>query len=261
SRTALIIKATDFDEHELWNIVLEAGRYRRPVFLHSSVRSVGLDRLTVRELGGHTIVRIRPPRFSGMQAFEKRSLDIVGSALALVLLSPLVLTIALAILVTSGRPILFKQPRVGKDGRVFTMLKFRTMRAVQENVRLENHSDRYVDAAERVTSVGRFLRRTSLDELPQFCNVLVGDMSLVGPRPEEVKWAGIFGNDLSEYNYRHRIRPGITGWAQAHGLRGDTQIGPRVELDNWYIEHWNLGLDLQIIFRTIHEVLRGENAY
>jgi lipopolysaccharide/colanic/teichoic acid biosynthesis glycosyltransferase len=147
---------------------------------------------------------------------------------------------------------------VGKDGRLFPMWKFRTMR-----VDAERESGpvwaRAGDA--RRTLVGRFLRRTSLDELPQLWNVLLGHMSIVGPRPERPMFVARFSDGNPWYRFRHRIRPGITGLAQVRGLRGDTPLEPRVESDNWYIEHWSLWLDLRIAAHTLLEVVRGRNAH
>lgn len=257
-RAALIVRASEFDEDELWHLVMQAGQSGSSVFLHSSVRSVGRDRLTVRKISGHTMVKISPPRLHGVKAFQKRTLDVVGSSLLFLLLSPVLLTTAVAVLVTSGRPLLYGQERVGKSGNIFKIWKFRSMRTdaeVETGPRWASEED------PRVTRIGKWLRRTSLDELPQLWNVLRGEMSLVGPRPERPVFVDQFTEELAWYQYRHRIKPGMTGWAQAHGLRGNTSLDSRVEFDNWYIEHWTASLDVQILFRTIWEVLRGEHAY
>jgi lipopolysaccharide/colanic/teichoic acid biosynthesis glycosyltransferase len=167
--------------------------------------------------------------------------------------------VALAVAVTSGRPILYGQLRVGKDGRPFRLWKFRTMRAETE-VETETAPVWAGRNDPRRTRVGRVLRRFSLDELPQLWNVLCGDMSMVGPRPERPVFVTRFCEDDPWYAFRHRIRPGITGLAQVRGLRGDTPLEPRIESDNWYIEHWSLGLDVRVAVRTMLEVLRGRNA-
>jgi lipopolysaccharide/colanic/teichoic acid biosynthesis glycosyltransferase len=157
-----------------------------------------------------------------------------------------------------GWPVFFVQERAGKDGVPFKMIKFRTMRRDAEQ---PDQPVRAIKDDPRRTRLGTILRRASLDELPQLFNVLKGDMSLVGPRPEMALIASGFEQEIRFYGYRHRIRPGITGWAQAHGYRGDTSIPDRVHFDNWYIEHWSLALDLRIMGRTLGELVRGENAY
>lgn len=155
--------------------------------------------------------------------------------LTMVLWLPLLLTVALTVLVTMGRPVWFRQERAGKGGRPFRILKFRTMRSGEG-------SD-----TERLTRVGRVLRATSLDELPQLLQVLTGTMALVGPRPLPVRYLPRY---TPEENRRHEVRPGITGWAQVNGLRGDTSIEERVQYDLWYIENWSIGLDLKIMLKT-----------
>ena len=175
----------------------------------------------------------------------KRLLDVVGALTALILLSPVLAWIAIAILVTQGRPILFRQERPGLDARPFTILKFRSMRAPRDD------EVSYLTDEIRITRLGSFLRSTSLDELPELVNVLRGDMSLVGPRP-------LFSHYLDHYteieHRRHEMRPGITGWAVVNG-RNRLQFKERVRLDVWYIEHWSLGLDLRILLLTIKQVL------
>ena len=254
----LIVQARGFPEEDLWELVLEAGLSNFSVFVHSDVRSVGRGRLTVRDVGGHTIVKIAPPKLTGWEMVQKRIFDLVVGTFLLVLLSPVLLTLSLVVLVTSGWPIFFVQERTGKDGQTFRMIKFRTMRRDAER---GTGPVRAIKDDPRRTPIGRFLRRSSLDELPQLFNVLKGEMSLVGPRPEMAPIAHDFIDTMPWYQYRHRIRPGITGWAQAHGWRGDTSITSRVDFDNWYIEHWSLGLDIGILLRTLRELMRGENAY
>jgi sugar transferase EpsL len=175
----------------------------------------------------------------------KRAMDLVGASMALILLSPLLAWIAIAILMTMGRPIFFRQERPGLHGRPFTILKFRSMRAP--------HADEvwYLTDDARITRLGRFLRATSLDELPELINVLRGDMSLVGPRP-------LFSHYLDHYtdeeHRRHEMRPGITGWAVVNG-RNTLQFKERVRLDVWYVEHWSIALDIRILVRTIAQVI------
>lgn len=251
----LLVKASDFEEEELWPVVIAAGEADIPVFISAAARSVSRDRLTVREVGGQTIVKVSPPNLSGVNTFLKRSFDLVLAAIGLVVLLPITLSIALVILVRTGTPILFRQERLGQEGRVFKMVKFRTMDESESSAEWTTAGD------PRRTSVGRFLRRFSLDELPQLWNVLLGDMSLVGPRPEQPFFASGFADSIPSYRFRLRVKPGITGWAQAHGLRGDTSIPDRAEFDNWYIEHWSIVLDVSIILRTLGRIWTDRNAY
>jgi lipopolysaccharide/colanic/teichoic acid biosynthesis glycosyltransferase len=167
--------------------------------------------------------------------------------------------IGLGVRLSSPGPVLFRQRRVGRDGRPFDLLKFRTMVDAADEDRfelLEGCAPGGVEGIDRRTPFGRWLRGTSLDELPQFINVLRGDMSLVGPRPERPEFVERFATEVSRYQNRHRVRAGITGWAQVHGLRGQTSIDDRVEWDNYYIQNWSLRLDLRILALTVAEILR-----
>jgi exopolysaccharide biosynthesis polyprenyl glycosylphosphotransferase len=255
---AVILRARDFNNDEFWRILLLSGEAGWPAFVHSPVRSVGRDRLTVRDLGGHTIVKIAPPNLRGLRAVRKRSFDVGVAALLGVLLAPLLGVIAIAVLMTSGPPVFYRQERVGLRGRTFSIIKFRTMK---EDAEVETGPMWASDGDRRRTALGAWLRRASMDELPQLWNVLRGDMSLVGPRPERPIFVNEFTEQLTWYRFRHRIRPGITGWAQAHGLRGASSLDSRVQFDNWYVEHWSIALDVKIIARTFLEVCRGRNAY
>jgi lipopolysaccharide/colanic/teichoic acid biosynthesis glycosyltransferase len=169
----------------------------------------------------------------------------------MVLLVPLFLVVALAILLSSRGPVLFHQRRIGRGGHPFDLLKFRTMR-----VNTDADTTWSVENDSRITAVGRFLRRTSLDELPQLVNVVRGEMAIVGPRPERPYFVDRFETEVPNYGYRHRVRPGITGWAQVHGLRGDTSISERVRFDNQYIETWSLPLDVVILALTVVATVR-----
>jgi exopolysaccharide biosynthesis polyprenyl glycosylphosphotransferase len=198
----------------------------------------------------------------GMQFALKHAVDRVLSLVLLVVLSPLILGSALAVRLTSRGPVVFRQRRVGRDGKVFDLYKFRSMRlrAAPAPSRDEAGSRGFVPGADtapggvegddRRTPVGRLLRRTSLDELPQLMNVLRGEMSLIGPRPERPEFVELFTRDIDRYDDRHRVKAGITGWAQVHGLRGQTSLAERVEWDNYYIANWSLGLDLKILALT-----------
>ncbi len=178
------------------------------------------------------------------------------------MLSPILLLLALGVRLSSPGPVLFRQRRVGLDGREFNLLKFRSMRMpAQPDEAVAGHPDDLapggVEGADRRTPLGRFLRRSSLDELPQLINVLRGEMSLVGPRPERPEFVDRFSEVHDRYDERHRVKSGITGWAQIHGLRGRTSLADRVEMDNFYIEHFSLALDLRIILRTLVVLFRN----
>ncbi len=188
----------------------------------------------------------------------KRGLDIWVSGIILLLLSPLLVFIALLVKWDSPGPAFFLQERVGMDNRPFLMIKFRTMRTDAER-----HSTWTTQNDPRVTRLGRLLRKYSLDELPQFINVLLGEMSVVGPRPEQPRWVEHFSQQIPRYMRRHKEKAGITGWAQINGLRGDTSIEERTRYDLYYIENWSLLFDMKIIVRTTFDILTGkqENAY
>jgi len=190
--------------------------------------------------------------------FLKRAFDIAFSMLVLVLLSPIMAVIALTIRLSSPGPVLFRQERVGLNGKAFQMYKFRSMRIGESN---ESDTSWTVKGDPRCTPIGSFLRKTSLDELPQFFNVLKGDMSVVGPRPERPHFVKTFLSEISHYDTRHRLKVGITGWAQVNGWRGDTSIQRRFEFDLYYLQNWSLWLDIRIIFMTAWSGMFGKNAY
>lgn len=215
-------------------------------------------RAKVEDLDGLPLIALRDGPLVGWAAVQKRVFDVVVSGLALGVTSPLVALVALAIRVTSGRPVFFVQERMGLDGRVFGMVKFRTMRAQAEE---DTGPVWTVRDDPRRTRLGAFLRRTSLDELPQLWNVLRGDMSLVGPRPERPVFIEQFRREIPGYMLRHKIKAGLTGWAQVNGWRGDTSLHERVEHDLHYIQNWSLGLDVRILFLTLWRGLVHRNAY
>lgn len=189
--------------------------------------------------------------------YVKRAFDLALAGAALILAAPLMLLIALAVKCSSSGPVLFKQQRVGMGGRLFWMFKFRTMRDSSRSV-----SDlRWTQPNDsRVTRLGSVLRRTSLDELPQLCNVLKGEMSLVGPRPERPHFVESFECSFPDYGLRHTVRGGITGWAQVNGWRGDTSIGKRLEHDLYYVHNWTVGFDLKILLITLTRGFNHPNA-
>jgi Undecaprenyl-phosphate glucose phosphotransferase len=215
------------------------------------------DRLI--DLGGIHMLDLRPTLAeSGPYLFQKRIFDIIFSVAILLLTWPLMLAIAIVIKLESPGAIFFAQERVGLNGRVFRMLKFRTMRMSSR----EESDTRWTSAGDpRRTKLGTFLRRTNLDELPQFVNVLRGEMSIVGPRPERPHFVEKFLSEFDRYNSRHTFKVGITGWAQVNGWRGDTSIAKRVEYDLYYLRNWSLTFDLQIMTLTIMQLFNSKNAY
>ncbi|MCU6797651.1 undecaprenyl-phosphate glucose phosphotransferase [Paenibacillus sp. WQ 127069] len=190
--------------------------------------------------------------------FFKRAFDLLFASIAIILISPVLILVAIGIKWTSPGPIIFKQERVGLNRRNFMMYKFRSMRVQTE---ADSDTQWTVENDPRKTKFGSFLRKTSLDELPQFFNVLFGHMSVVGPRPERPFFVEQFKGEIPKYMVKHHIRPGITGWAQSNGLRGDTSIEDRIKLDIFYIENWSFLFDIKIIFRTIINGFVNKNAY
>jgi exopolysaccharide biosynthesis polyprenyl glycosylphosphotransferase len=247
------------------------------------------SRITAEHLGGLPLISVDVTDPKGWRFTIKYAMDRVIAGLVLLFALPLFALITLAVLVTMGRPIFYRQPRVGRDGHVFEMLKFRTMSGRPEE---SGESDVHwakgemngggafggaadgngagqheeglpaADApqVDRRTPLGRFLRKFSLDELPQFLNVLRGDMSIVGPRPERASYVEQFQTSVYRYGDRHRVKSGITGWAQVNGLRGKTSLADRVEWDNHYVSHWSPWLDLRILVMTVTHVLRGQTG-
>lgn len=200
---------------------------------------------TFESVGNTRLVDLRATPLDNIAlAAVKRGADMLGSAVLLVVLSPLMIAIAIGVKLSGPGPVLFKQERVGKNKKPFVMLKFRSMRADID------HNGWSTDSDSRKTRFGSFIRKFSLDELPQLFNVLVGQMSLVGPRPELPVYVRRFKEEVPLYLVRQQVRPGMTGWAQVNGLRGDTSIEERVDYDIWYIQNWSIGLDIRILFRT-----------
>ena len=217
------------------------------------------ERLTVDHLGGLPLLSAQRADPKGLQFAFKYTLDRIVAGLLLLVLLPLFGLLALGTLLSVGRPIFFRQPRFGLDGREFEMLKFRSMHAAAEQLEVPDlppdTAPGGVEGDDRRTAFGTLLRRISLDELPQLLNVLKGDMSLIGPRPERPDFARLFVDNVYRYGDRHRVKSGITGWAQVHGLRGKTSLTDRVEWDNYYIENWSLWLDVKILLITLWAVL------
>ncbi len=213
------------------------------------------ERLEVEHIGGLPLLSTRRVDPRGWHFAVKHVLDRIVASVILLFASPVLLVAAVGTLVSVGRPVFFRQPRVGRDGRRFEMLKFRSMRTVAEPVVLpdlpQDTAPGGIEGDDRRTRFGAFLRRTSIDELPQLFNVLRGEMSLIGPRPERPEFVRLFEHNVPRYGDRHRVKSGITGWAQVHGLRGKTSLSDRVEWDNYYIENWSLWLDFKILLKTV----------
>ena len=210
------------------------------------------------DMDGLPIINIRNvPLTDPMNALLKRMIDIVGALVGIILFSPLMLIVAALIKLSSPGPVIFKQERVGLHNRPFMMFKFRSM-GVQKD---EDEKKAWtVEGDPRVTGIGKIIRKTSIDELPQFFNVLRGDMSLVGPRPERTQFVEMFKEQIPRYMIKHQVRPGMTGWAQVNGFRGDTSIPGRINCDLWYIENWSFGLDIKILFLTVWKGFVNKNA-
>jgi Undecaprenyl-phosphate glucose phosphotransferase len=212
-------------------------------------------------LGRSLSIEIQRGPLSRLEQWSKRFIDIAGASLALIVLSPLMFLSALAIKIDSPGSVLFRQRRNGFNTKQFTIFKFRTMTVMEDGVAVTQAKQFDL----RVTRIGRILRRSSIDELPQLLNVLAGDMSLVGPRPHALAHDNHYGDLLSGYAFRHHVKPGITGWAQVRGYRGETarveQMKGRVDCDLWYINNWSLALDFKILALTCVELMRRRNAY
>ena len=211
------------------------------------------------DLLGLPVINIRHvPLSNALNAFSKRCVDLFGAIVALILFSPVMAVVSVIIKATSPGPLIFRQERIGLQNKPFSMYKFRSMvvqDAASEKAKWTVQND------PRVTPIGKFIRKTSIDELPQLFNVLKGDMSLVGPRPERPQFVEKFREEIPRYMVKHQVRPGLTGWAQVNGYRGDTSIRKRIEHDLYYIENWTLGFDFKILFLTFFKGFVNKNAY
>ena len=211
------------------------------------------------DLLGLPVINIRyVPLTNTFSAAVKRAMDIVGAIVAIILFSPVMLICSALIKFTSKGPLIYRQTRVGLHNKPFEMYKFRSMEVQPE---AEERKAWTVKNDPRVTGIGKFMRRTSIDELPQLFNILKGDMSLVGPRPERPFFVEKFREEIPRYMVKHQVRPGLTGWAQIHGYRGDTSIRKRIDYDLYYIENWTVGLDIKILFLTFFKGFVNKNAY
>jgi exopolysaccharide biosynthesis polyprenyl glycosylphosphotransferase len=255
----LVVLTLPFDQLALVrDIAAQLGNLNADLKFAPDLMALHTSRMRLTEIAGIPFISVREVALSGADRIVKRTFDLVAATAGLLVISPLLLLISLLVKLSSPGPVFFRQERIGRDGRAFTMIKFRTMRPDAEE---RSGPVWTVEGDPRVTTLGRVLRRLSLDELPQLWNVVRGDMSLVGPRPERRVFVDEFSQRMPRYFERHRVRSGLTGWAQVHGLRGNTSIEERTLYDLHYVENWSLALDVKIILMTINHVLWGENAY
>jgi exopolysaccharide biosynthesis polyprenyl glycosylphosphotransferase len=258
SPDALLLTFEAADDHKVLEILEISEGKNIELFFIPNILNIITSHTSSFEIAGTPVIRLKSVAFSGWQGFIKRSFDLILSFIGLLFLSPLLGFIAFLIKVTSSGPVFYRQKRVGLDGQEFTMLKFRSMIADAEG----KTGPVWAKANDpRVTFIGKFLRRSSLDELPQLINVVKGEMSLVGPRPERKVFVEEFQRNIPKYAERHRVRSGVTGWAQVNGLRGQSPIEDRTRYDVFYIENWSLWFDIKIILMTLITIVRGENAY
>lgn len=254
---AITLSLKDYDYLEyIVNICEKSGVHTKFIPDYNSLIPT---RPYTEDLMGLPVVNIRyVPLTNTGNMLVKRAVDIVGSLFGIVVTSPIMLACAIAVKLSSPGPVIFKQERVGLHNKPFDMYKFRSM---EQQAPGKEKKAWTVKDDPRVTSVGKVLRRTSLDELPQLFNILKGDMSLVGPRPERPHFVEKFREEIPRYMVKHQVRPGLTGWAQVNGLRGDTSIRKRIEYDIYYIENWTLSFDIKIIFLTFFTGFINKNAY
>jgi exopolysaccharide biosynthesis polyprenyl glycosylphosphotransferase len=254
---ALLLTQGVMREDEAVTLVRACHKHRCEVFVLPRLHEVTQVNDGMDFLGDLPLIRLRRAAYRTLSWQLKRLTDVVFSALALLVLSPVLAVCALAVRLEGGPGVIFRQERIGRDGLSFQLLKFRSMRPANEQ---ESQTQWNIAADNRVGPVGRLLRITSLDELPQLFNILRGDMSVVGPRPERPHFVEEFGRRYRGYHARHRVPCGLTGWAQIHGLRGNTSIDARSRLDNFYIENWSLWLDMKIILRTTISVFTSPGS-
>lgn len=251
----LALKDYDYLEH-IVSICEKSGVHTKFIPDYNSIIS---SRPYMEDLMGLPVINIRyVPLTNTGNMIVKRVVDIIGSLFGIIITSPIMLVCAIAVKCSSPGPVIFRQERVGLHNKSFQMYKFRSMEQQSPNRERKAWT---VRNDPRVTNVGKLLRRTSLDELPQLFNILKGDMSLVGPRPERPQYVEKFREEIPRYMVKHQVRPGLTGWAQVNGLRGDTSIRKRIEYDLYYIENWTPGFDFKIIFLTFFTGFINKNAY
>jgi len=254
----VIVVMPEATHHEILKVVSKCDRSRVAIKVFPNVFQIMASEVSIGDLGGLPLLTVRDTALQGWRLTVKRSVDVIGGAGGLVFLSPIMMLLAVLIKLDSEGPVFYTQERMGLDGKRFMMLKFRSMRAGAET----DTGPVWASLNDsRRTRLGTIIRRFSIDELPQLINVLIGDMSLVGPRPERPIFVEQFKETIPRYMDRHREKAGLTGWAQVNGLRGDTSIIERTKYDLWYTENWSLALDFRILMRTILNIFMDENAY
>jgi exopolysaccharide biosynthesis polyprenyl glycosylphosphotransferase len=247
----VIIALPEVDHQELLRIISLCERNRVAIKVYPDLFQIMASTMSIDDLGGLPLISIQDTALRGYNLTLKRAVDLVGSAIGLIIVSPLMLLISLLIKLESPGPVFYVQERMGLDAKPFDLIKFRSMRQDAER----DGPGWTTEDDPRKTRIGNILRRTNIDELPQFINVLIGEMSLVGPRPERPVWVEQFKQSIPRYTERHREKAGMTGWAQINGLRGDTSIWERTKYDLWYIENWSIWLDIKILIRTVLQAL------
>jgi exopolysaccharide biosynthesis polyprenyl glycosylphosphotransferase len=256
-----VIAFSRLRDEQLADVVRVAHRYGLRVWVIPRMFDAIGERSRIDHIGGLPVLDLPRTNPHGWQFAVKHVFDRVSATLGLLMISPLFLTLMALVKLSSRGPVFFKQPRVGRDGKVFDCLKFRTMRETRPSdaafIPETGSAPGGVEGVDRRTWIGKILRATSMDELPQLINVIRGEMSLVGPRPERPEFVELFAEQVRRYGDRHRVKAGITGWAQVHGLRGQTSIADRAEWDNYYIENWSLALDIKTLLMTVVALFRG----
>jgi exopolysaccharide biosynthesis polyprenyl glycosylphosphotransferase len=255
----VILAVPEMPNHEQVKLIAACQRGRTSVKIYPDMFAYMAGGMSIDELGGMPLLTVRDMPMRGWKLSLKRALDIFGAMVGLVLLSPFFLLTAILIRLESPGPIWFCQERSGLDGRPFPMIKFRTMRQDAE----KSGPGWTVKNDPRVTRIGKWMRKSNWDEIPNLINVLLGQMSLVGPRPEQPYYVQKFREQIPRYMERHREKAGMTGWAQVNGYRGDTSVEDRTKYDLYYVENWSVWFDIKIIIRTIVQTLTGrtKNAY
>jgi exopolysaccharide biosynthesis polyprenyl glycosylphosphotransferase len=255
----VIIAMPEATDEDMLNVIARCDRSTISIKVFPDMFQIMAGQMSIGELGGMPLLNVRDVALRGWKLVLKRAVDLFGSVFGLVFLSPLMMLVAALVKLDSPGPVFLIQERMGLDGKRFNVIKFRSMRQDAES----KGPGWTVKDDPRITRLGRFIRKTNIDELPQFINVLMGEMSLVGPRPERPVYVEEFRKSIPRYMERHRERAGMTGWAQVNGLRGDSSIEDRTKYDLWYIENWSVWLDLKIILLTFwRTIIRDDdNAY
>jgi Undecaprenyl-phosphate glucose phosphotransferase len=253
----VIIALPEASHEEILDLISKCSRASLSIKVFPDVFQIIASQVTIDDLGGLPLLSVRDVRLRGWRVTVKRLVDLMLTSIFLVLLSPFMFVVAILIKLESPGSVFYAQERMGLDARPFAMIKFRSMRHDAE----ANGPGWTTPDDPRRTRLGTLLRKLNVDELPQLINVLIGDMSLVGPRPERPVYVEQFKRTIPRYMERHKEKAGLTGWAQVNGLRGDTSIEERTKYDLWYIENWSLLLDFKILIRTVFRTFTDRNAY